>query len=146
MEPFDPERPEDFFTEEGMRKRIMDAQASRGDTLVEWLIVRDDCVVGKINLSNIIRGVFQSANLGYMVEEQFNGQGVATRAVALVLDQAFTEVQLHRVEAGTLSTNIGSQRVLEKNGFQRIGVSPNHLQISGVWQDHVIYAKTAEMH
>lgn len=40
--------------------------------------------------------------------------------------------------------NIASQRVLEKCGFHRIGISPRHVKIAGRWQDHALFAITAE--
>ncbi|HYZ81363.1 MAG TPA: GNAT family protein, partial [Solirubrobacteraceae bacterium] len=87
---------------------------------------------------------FQSANVGYWVAEAHNGQGVATRALGLVCERAFTEIGLHRIEAGTLPDNYASQRVIEKNGFVRIGLAPRYLQIAGVWSDHILFQKTAD--
>ena len=52
---------------------------------------------------------------------------------------AFGELRLHRVKAGTLLHNVGSQRVLERNGFVRFGVAPSYLKIAGRWQDHALY-------
>ena len=52
---------------------------------------------------------------------------------------AFGDLRLHRVEAGTLLHNAGSQRVLERNGFVRYGVAPAYLNIAGSWQDHALY-------
>lgn len=49
------------------------------------------------------------------------------------------ELRLHRLEASTLLHNIGSQRVLEKAGFERIGMAPKYLRIAGEWQDHALF-------
>ena len=73
-----------------------------------------------------------------------NGQGFATTALGLVCERAFGELGLHRLEAGTLLDNVASQRVIEKNGFTRIGVAPRYLQIAGEWADHILFQKTAE--
>ena len=56
-----------------------------------------------------------------------------------MLRTAFDELGLHRVEAGTLVHNVGSQRVLERNGFVRFGLAPQYLRIAGRWQDHVLF-------
>jgi ribosomal-protein-alanine N-acetyltransferase len=52
---------------------------------------------------------------------------------------AFTRLGLHRVQAETLLDNIGSQRVLERNGFERIGMAPAYLRIAGRWQDMILF-------
>jgi [ribosomal protein S5]-alanine N-acetyltransferase len=101
-------------------------------------------IVGAINLSNVVRGAFQSCNVGYWVAQEHNGNGYATRALGLLCERAFGELALHRVEAGTLLDNVASQRVIEKNGFTRIGIAPRYLQIAGVWSDHVLFQRTAD--
>jgi len=73
------------------------------------------------------------------VDSKHNGRGLGTAAVREIVDLAFGPLGLHRVEAGTLRHNIGSQRVLERNGFVRFGTAPAYLKIAGSWQDHVLY-------
>ena len=81
--------------------------------------------------------MFCSADLGYWVSQEYNGRGVATAAVAAVVRRAFDELGLHRVQAGTLVHNLGSQQVLLRNDFTRIGLAPAYLRIAGRWQDHL---------
>ena len=73
-----------------------------------------------------------------------NGRGLATRAVAAIVAEAFGPIGLHRVEAGTQPENLASQRVLEKNGFVRIGLAPSYLRIAGEWRDHILYQRVAD--
>ncbi len=96
-------------------------------------------LAGRINLNNIVRGAFQSGSLGYWVSAAENGRGLATAAVREMVQLAFGELRLHRVEAGTLLRNVGSQRVLERNGFVRYGMAPQYIKIAGQWQDHVLF-------
>jgi [ribosomal protein S5]-alanine N-acetyltransferase len=138
LAPLEPLRPEAFYTFEGQRRHI--AQL----TDYPFVIVVGGRIVGAINLSNVVRGAFQSCNVGYWVAEEYNGRGHATAALGLVCERAFGELGLHRVEAGTLLHNTASQRVIEKNGFVRIGVAPRYLQIAGEWSDHILFQKTAE--
>jgi ribosomal-protein-alanine N-acetyltransferase len=77
------------------------------------------------------------------VAQAMNGKGHASRAVVLMLDVAFGELGLHRVQAATLLHNAGSQRVLERAGFTRIGVAPSYLHIAGSWQDHILFQRLA---
>jgi len=85
-----------------------------------------------------------SANVGYWVAQDRQGRGLATRAVAEIVRMAYDELGLHRVEAGTLVDNVASQRVLEKNGFTRIGVARKHLLIAGKWRDHILFERLAD--
>ncbi|NLE17967.1 MAG: GNAT family N-acetyltransferase, partial [Propioniciclava sp.] len=64
-----------------------------------------------------------------------------TRAVAEAVAIGFGALNLHRLEAGALVHNIGSQRVLERNGFTRYGLAPELVHIAGRWQDHVLFQR-----
>jgi ribosomal-protein-alanine N-acetyltransferase len=145
LAPWEPARAERYFTAEGQRESIGEAldQHEHGSS-VPHAIVDGDRIVGRITLGNIVRGPFLSGNLGYWVNAADNGRGVATAAVAAIARLAFGEWGLHRIEAGTLLHNAGSQRVLERNGFVRFGMAPRYLRIAGRWQDHYLYQALAE--
>ena len=145
LAPFDPPRSEEFFTQQGQRLELEQsvAQAAIGARFRYVILDGDECV-GMISISNIVRGPFQSGNLGYWVVEKHNGRGVGTRAVALVLEAAFRDHGMHRLEAGTLLDNMASQRVLRKNGFQEIGVAPRYLFIGGEWRDHRLFQRLSD--
>lgn len=145
LRPWEPDRPAEYFTDDGQRAVLagMLRDHAEGRSLPH-LIVVDGRVVGRIALTNIARGPFQSAQLGYWVAADVNGRGVATAAVARVVRIAFDELGLHRLEAGTLVHNVASQRVLERNGFLRYGLAPRYLRIAGDWQDHVLFQVLAE--
>lgn len=141
LAPWDPIRGEDYFTAEGQRVVIQDAlaQYQQGAVLPHVILNESGRVAGRITLSGIVRGPFQSCNLGYWLSAADNGRGLATAAVRDIIDVAFGELELHRIQAGTLPHNIRSQRVLERNGFVRFGMAPAYLNIAGRWQDHVLY-------
>jgi [ribosomal protein S5]-alanine N-acetyltransferase len=69
---------------------------------------------------------------------------LATLAVGEAVEIAFRELGLHRLQAGTLVDNIASQRVLEKNHFERIGLARRYLFIAGEWRDHFLYQRTVD--
>jgi [ribosomal protein S5]-alanine N-acetyltransferase len=145
LAPWMPVRGPSYFTARGQRRSIEDALALHGQgTLVPHVIVDGGTVVGRVTLSNITRGAFQSCNLGYWVCEAHNGKGLATAAVREMMRVAFHEVGLHRIEAGTLRHNARSQAVLERNGFVRFGLAPAYLKIAGRWQDHILYQALAD--
>jgi ribosomal-protein-alanine N-acetyltransferase len=86
-----------------------------------------------------VRGPLQSGDLGYWLSEADNGRGLVTAAVREMLGIAFGQLGLHRVQAGTMTANERSQRVLERAGFVRYGVAPRYLKIAGRWEDHILY-------
>lgn len=92
-----------------------------------------------MTLSNIVRGAFQSCNIGSWVSADANGPTPRDRRRRQMALLAFTELGLHRIEASALPHNAGSQSVLARNGFERIGVARGYLRIAGRWQDHVLY-------
>ncbi|BCY14596.1 GNAT family N-acetyltransferase [Actinoplanes sp. L3-i22] len=142
LAPWDPIRDDSYYTEDGQRKIV--SEVLRGGGSLPHVIRADGELIGRVNLNNLVRGPFQSCSLGYWVASAHAGRGVASFAVAEILRRAFTEYDLHRVEAGTLLTNERSQRVLLKNGFERFGTAPRYLKIAGEWQDHHLYQIVAE--
>jgi ribosomal-protein-alanine N-acetyltransferase len=138
LAPFEPVRDERFFTIGGQRERI------ENDGSEAFAILVDERIAGTVTMSNIVYGPFQSANLGYWVAERLSGRGLATRAVGDVLEIAFGEFGLHRLQAATLVENVPSQRVLEKNGFEPIGLARRYLQVAGEWCDHLLFQRTAD--
>lgn len=145
LAPWEPLRPKDWATEPIQLRMIMDALARHAEGVsVPLVITLDGVIVGRINVSDIVRGAFQSAHLGYWVGEEHNGRGIASAAVAATIALAFAEYGLHRLQAGTLLHNHGSQRVLRRNGFTEIGLAPRYLRIAGDWQDHLLFQLLAD--
>lgn len=148
LKQWEPTRTDDFYTLERQREILeTHVHAAADGTMVAFAILpKDDpeTLAGRIALDNIVRGVFQSATLGYSIDEAHAGRGYATEAVGSALDFAFEELELHRVQAGTMISNGRSQRVLLKNGFRHEGTSIKYLLINGKWEDHHLYAITAE--
>ena len=126
--------PEAFYTAEGVRGWIMDGQE-------RFAILDGDAIAGMISLTGIVYGALCTANLGYFVDAERNGRGLATAAIAETVEYGFRELGLHRVEAGTAVDNLASQRVLEKNRFTRVGVLRAHLRIHGEWVDHYLWER-----
>ena len=145
LAPWDPVRTEAYFTPAGQRSGIVGALGVHG-TGTSWpgVVLVDGAPAGRVNLNNVVRGAFDSADLGYWVDVDQQGRGVATAAVRAVLVVAFDELGLHRVQAGTLLRNAPSRRVLAKNGFTEIGVAPRYIRIAGRWQDHVLHQRLVD--
>jgi ribosomal-protein-alanine N-acetyltransferase len=138
LAPFEPTRDDSFFTAETQRSRLLRPQDAGW---WRWAILDGDAIAGMIAVNDVIRGAVQMGNVGYWVDEARNDRGLASAALADVVELAFGELGLHRLEAGTLPDNVASQRVLEKNGFERYGYAKELLLIAGRWRDHVLYER-----
>lgn len=140
LKPWEPLRADEFFTERFQREDIeRKLAAGETDESLPLALVDDQEIVGRFNLAGVSRGPFQSAGLGYWIDRNHQGRGLASAAVHAIVTAARDELGLHRVEASTLVHNMSSQRVLMKNGFRKIGMAPQYLQIAGEWQDHNLY-------
>ncbi len=141
LEPWDPVRPSDFYTVEGQHEAVArQLSLVEGGLLATWVLVHDRDVVGRVSLNNIVRGVLASATVGYWVDQRHTRRGLASALVEHACAEALA-MGLHRVEAGTLLHNIGSQRVLLRAGFTLYGMAPRFLFIAGDWQDHNLYQR-----
>lgn len=98
-------------------------------------------LIGHIALYSVKRLPYSSAFVGYAMDEIYIGKGIVTEAVNMVVQFAFEQVGLHRVEAYVSTQNNPSIRVLEKAGFQREGLLRKLLYINGKWVDHYMYAR-----
>jgi ribosomal-protein-alanine N-acetyltransferase len=141
LAPWDPVRPERFFTDDGQHAdvaaRLEAVERGQG---ASWVLRHGDDVVGRVNLNNVVRGVLQSASVGYWTDGAHTGRGLATAMVEHAAAEA-TALGLHRLEAGTLVHNVASQTVLRRAGFSRYGLAEKFLFIAGEWQDHVLFQR-----
>lgn len=119
---------------------------SRRDDFESMLACRaeDAAIAGVFNVSQIIRGAFQSAFLGYYAHARYAGQGFMREGLALVLAHAFGTLGLHRLEVNIQPGNAASTALAVGAGFRLEGFSPRYLQVGGRWRDHERYALTAE--
>jgi ribosomal-protein-alanine N-acetyltransferase len=114
-----------------------------GTELFSFVILHDGAVAGDLNLTQVIRGPEESANVGLLVDRDHRGQGVATAAIALACRLAFEELALHRLQAGIQPTNLASQKAFIRSGFERIGLARGYLFVNGAWRDHLLFQKLA---
>ena len=144
LDPWEAIRPDTFFTLETQQRGL--ARFREAEDFVDFGIFLEagDELVGRIQLTGISPAPFENAHVGYFVAERHNGRGYATEAVRQAVDAAFEELALHRVQAAAIPRNVASIRVLKKAGFREEGLALRYLQIAGVWEDHKLYAVTAE--
>ncbi|WP_313152969.1 GNAT family N-acetyltransferase [Lacrimispora sp.] len=102
-------------------------------------------VIGRANLTDVIKEPLCKAELGYRIGEKHQGKGFATAAVKLIIKQASLVHKLHRIEAGTSPHNVGSQIVLIKNGFQFVGKYSQYILKGDGWADSLIFEKVLDL-
>lgn len=111
-----------------------------------YLLRHRECgaLAGYVSIANIVRRAFQSAYLGYGAFEGHEGRGLMTLGVTKVIDLAFGELGLHRLEANIQPANLASIALVRRLGFQREGFSPRYLMVNGDWRDHERWAVRSE--
>jgi ribosomal-protein-alanine N-acetyltransferase len=101
-------------------------------------------VIGRVNLTDVIKEPLSKAELGYRIGEKHQGKGYATAAVKLIVKEASLVHKLHRIEAGTSPQNIGSQIVLIKNGFLFVGKYSQYIMQGEDWVDSLLFEKVLD--
>ena len=109
-----------------------------------FVCLPDGELAGVVNVSEIVRGIFQSAYLGFYALAPHEGRGHMSAGLGLVLAGAFTKSRLHRLEANIQPTNLRSIALVKRLGFRLEGLSRRYLRISGRWRDHERWAITRE--
>lgn len=146
LRPWDPPRPRriietSFWEAEAARA----AEDYRDGGVARWVALsRDnmDCIIGRINYTQIVRGPFQSCMLGYAIDRGHQGKGLMYEGLQATLTHAFEVLRLHRVQANYIPENHRSARLLQRLGFRVEGLARNYLFINGAWRDHVLTALT----
>ncbi len=145
---WNPPQADSMFVQDGQRERLASSAAAvTAGTLIGWWLFAPDephHALGQIHLSQIARGPFCNAMLGYSIDAAHEGRGLMGEALAAVLADAFSaRVGLHRVQANVRPENTRSLALLERLGFEREGLAREVLFIDGAWRDHVLTALRA---
>ncbi|MEG0614035.1 MAG: GNAT family N-acetyltransferase [Clostridium sp.] len=139
---FEPHRDESFYSIDVQRQSIIENYKEFiKESGAHFGIYKDDQIIGRIRVYNIVQGVFRSGFIGYSIDENCQGKGYMKEAVNLMLGYAYEDLGLHRIEATTLVDNERSQGVLKSCGFSKLGVAEEYLYINGKWRDHTIFYK-----
>ena len=146
LRPWMPPIPADMFTMSYWQRWVRAARQLYMKDQAVRLVMRlashaDGPVLGQINLSNIVRGAFQAAHMGYHVDARVEGRGLMREALECVVDWAFDDLRLHRIMANHIPDNERSAGLLQRLGFEVEGYAKAYLYIDGEWRDHVLTAK-----
>lgn len=142
LAPTSPESPPDYLTtgywEREVARNHDDAAHERSIRLRLFLRSAPQAVIGSFTLSAIVRGPAQFANVGFALGHAHEGQGLMTEAGHAVISYAFGDLNLHRLNACYLPSNVRSAQVLQRLGFVVEGHARDYLRIQGRWQDQVL--------
>ena len=139
---FEPTRDNSFYTYETQKEILLESYKQLMTGVGSDLgIYKDNNLIGKIKISNIVYGVFKSGIVGYSIDKDYEGKGYMKEAVKLVLEYAKNYLDLHRLEASILTDNLRSKGVLLSCGFEEVGLNKNYLYINGAWRDHITFYK-----
>lgn len=122
---------------------VLKAEAKRGNVM-PFVIEVDGDYAGQLTIGNIQRGAVCSAWIGYWVDRNVSGRGVASAAVALGVDHCFSTGGLHRLEATVQPDNGASQAVLSHVGFRQEGLLKRYMDVNNRWRDHLLFGLTVE--
>jgi [ribosomal protein S5]-alanine N-acetyltransferase len=130
------------FTEQDEARELLEVieQSFAAQTRFQWGIALrgDDHVIGTATLSSVDSSNLR-AELGYALGRPHWGQGLMGEALALLLNFAFGEIGLRRLEADADPRNAASIRTLERLGFQREGYLRERWLVGGETQDSAFF-------
>jgi ribosomal-protein-alanine N-acetyltransferase len=141
LKPWEPQRSAEYHQVPAWEARLAQWTRFRNEgRAVNFISLMDDRIIAVCNLTNIVRGVYQAANLGYAVAADFEGRGVMQQLCGYVLDYAFDMLNLNRIMANYMPANVRSAKLLARLGFVKEGLARRYLFINGCWEDHVLTA------
>jgi ribosomal-protein-alanine N-acetyltransferase len=149
LAPWEPAHPESYFTLEGQRAILLQCQDERRSEsgVLFGIFERQGApgeLHGRLSVSGIVRGIWQNGFVGYSIAASRSGRGYMTEALKRLVLFSFAELELHRLQASIIPRNAASVRVIEKCRFRLEGRALRYLRINEVWEDHDVYALTAD--
>ena len=146
LEPFEPHRPDKFFTRSYWKERIRQNQAEfQAQTSCRLFVFLDGSpkdVIGTVNFTKIERHPIYSGMLGYGLSLGNEGKGIMHEALQAVVPFVFNEMRLHKIFAAYMPRNERSGRLLRRLGFTVYGYTRDYLRINGIREDHILTSLT----
>jgi len=145
LRPWEPERPDSFFTAEFWEKdlRRMNNEFFLGQSARLVIFLKEaprEAVLGVCNFTYFMRGVFHACFLGYSIAEKYQGKGIMYEALKAAILFVTDTFGLHRIMANYMPRNERSGKLLRKLGFSVEGYARDYLRIAGKWEDHILTA------
>ena len=133
--PWEPARAAEHYSPASCAARIEQSGAGQS---VYFVLRKEQQIIGHCELSQIVYGPFRACYMGYGLDSNYQGRGLALQLCQHVILYAFSELKLHRVMANYMPANTRSEKLLMRLGFEKEGLAKKYLKIAGQWQDHVL--------
>ncbi|WP_338858429.1 GNAT family N-acetyltransferase [Serratia marcescens] len=141
LAPYEPLRDDEYFALENIQNRIInslnDYQEKRSLLLVVTL-KNDQKIIGSINFTNFVYGVFQACYLGFSLDHASQGKGLMYESLESSIEYVRENYGIHRIMANHLPDNLRSSNTLKNLGFKKEGYAQSYLKVNGEWQDHIL--------
>jgi [ribosomal protein S5]-alanine N-acetyltransferase len=120
---------------------LLQQEQLAGTALRLFVFTADESqIIGSLGLTRITRGVRFDCSLSYAIRQSQEGSGLMSEAVRAAIQYAFADLGLHRIEAAHSADNDRSRRLLERLGFERVGLIRGFLLTGGQWRDTVLHS------
>ena len=141
LKAFEPAWAHDHLSLSFYKKRLIRQKHEMANRRGQFFFIFDQThhLLGGINLNNVQFGAAYHADLGYWLGEEFQGNGFMSETLQLIINHAFSKLELKRLNAACLPDNQRSINLLLKNGFEEEGYAKAYLQINGIWRDHRLF-------
>lgn len=143
FEQYVPPRDDSFYTEQGVKEQISDFLVLHANGEMYPMLIRNysNEICGRINVHRV-NSVNGFGELGYRIGERFTSKGVASKAVDQLISYLASESKLDSLTAYVLAINVGSSKVLERNGFSKVKVIADYAELNGEAKDAIEYVRT----
>jgi len=142
LAPYEPVRSEKFYTKKYWNDRVKQSRDEfYADIACRFFIYAktdNEPIIGAINFTMIERGPSDSCRLGYGLSREYEGKGYMSEALQAGIHFVFETLNIHRIDACYMPKNVRSGRLLERLGFEVIGLARDYLFIDGQWEDHLL--------
>lgn len=141
LAPYEPLRDDEYFALENIQNRIINSLYDYQDKRSLLLVVtlkNDQKIIGSINFTNFVYGVFQACYLGFSLDHASQGKGLMYESLESSIEYVRENYGIHRIMANHLPDNLRSSNTLKKLGFKKEGYAQSYLKINGEWQDHIL--------
>ena len=141
LAPYEPQRDDEYFALENIQNRIINSLYDYQDKRSLLLVVtlkNDQKIIGSINFTNFVYGVFQACYLGFSLDHASQGKGLMYESLESSIEYVRENYGIHRIMANHIPDNLRSSNTLKKSGFKKEGYAQSYLKINGEWQDHIL--------
>lgn len=144
FERYEPTRPHNFYTE-NYHRYLMNYeynQILKGSMMRYWIFPKEEPgrIIGTVSLRNITHGSYHKCEIGYKLSSAYQRRGYAKEGIARIIQIAFTELDLHRIEAYCMPGNEPSINLLESLDFRLEGKLRKYALIQGQYEDHLLFS------